>query len=182
MASYRWFDREFDFAIPAWMYPNVVERLRGTPARLEELVRPLTATLLTTRDGKRWSIQEHAGHLWDVEMLWDARLYDYGSLYDTEFTLNKSSRLHYHQTRMTHAMLFTGVDVVGGKPRRWRVENSWGHERGKDGFFTMNDSWFNEYMFEIAARKKYLPARLRAALEKRPRVLPPWDPMGALAG
>ena len=82
---------------------------------------------------------------------------------------------------MTHAMLFTGVDVVGGKVRRWRVENSWGTESGKDGFFSMNDSWFNEYMFEIAARKRYLPKPLQAALDEEPIVLPPWDPMGALA-
>jgi uncharacterized damage-inducible protein DinB len=77
MASYLWFNREFDFEIPVWMYPNVIERLRGTPARIEELVRPLTTDVLTMRDGKRWSIQEHAGHLWDVESLWDARLDDF---------------------------------------------------------------------------------------------------------
>jgi uncharacterized damage-inducible protein DinB len=82
MASYLWFDREFDFAIPVWMYPNVVERLRGTPARLEELVRPLTSDVLTTRDGKRWSIQEHAGHLWDVESLWEGRLDDFEAGHD----------------------------------------------------------------------------------------------------
>ena len=45
----------------------------------------------------------------------------------------------------------------------------------------MNDSWFDEYMFEIAARKEYLPAELQAALGPEPIVLPPWDPMGALA-
>ncbi len=45
----------------------------------------------------------------------------------------------------------------------------------------MNDSWFDEYLFEIAARKSYLPATLRAALEEDPIVLPAWDPMGSLA-
>ena len=78
-------------------------------------------------------------------------------------------------------MLFTGVDVVDGQPRRWRVENSWGDENGKKGFFVMNDSWFGEYMFEIAARKSYLPPELQEALEMEPIVLPPWDPMGSLA-
>ena len=58
---------------------------------------------------------------------------------------------------MTHAMLFTGVDVKAGRPRRWRVENSWGDKGGKKGFTVMNDSWFDEHMFEIAARRKYLP-------------------------
>ena len=113
--------------------------------------------------------------------IWDAELFDYKNLYDTPFDLTKSDRLLYHQTVMTHAMLFTGVDVVDGKPRRWRVENSWGDENGKKGFFVMNDSWFGEYMFEIAARKSYLPPELQEALELEPIVLPPWDPMGSLA-
>ena len=113
--------------------------------------------------------------------IWDAELFDYENLYDTPFDLTKSDRLLYHQTVMTHAMLFTGVDVVDGQPRRWRVENSWGDENGKKGFFVMNDSWFGEYMFEIAARKRYLPPELQEALELEPIVLPPWDPMGSLA-
>ena len=82
---------------------------------------------------------------------------------------------------MTHAMLFTGVDVLDGATRRWRVENSWGTDRGKDGFYTMNDSWFGQYVFEIAARKSALPADLQGALDAEPIVLPAWDPMGALA-
>jgi bleomycin hydrolase len=114
--------------------------------------------------------------------IWDARLFELDSLYDTAFTLNKSDRLIYHQTLMTHAMLFTGVDVVNGRARRWRVENSWGEENtGRKGFFVMNDSWFDEYMFEIAARRSALPAELARALDEEPIVLPPWDPMGALA-
>ncbi len=68
---------------------------------------------------------------------------------------------------MTHAMLFTGVDVVDGKPRRWRVENSWDDKVGEKGFFLMNDSWFAEYMFEIAAPKSYLPEELQRALDTR---------------
>ena len=96
--------------------------------------------------------------------LWDKRLFDYEAVYDTAFTLDKASRLVYHQTSMTHAMLFTGVDVVNRRPRRWRVENSWGEEKcGRKGFFVMNDSWFDEYMFEIAARKSALPKPLQQA-------------------
>ena len=113
--------------------------------------------------------------------VWDAGLYDLPSVYDTAFDLDKAARLAYHETAMTHAMLFTGVDVLDGATRRWRVENSWGADRGKDGFYTMNDSWFGQYVFEIAARKSALPAELRRALETEPIVLPAWDPMGALA-
>jgi bleomycin hydrolase len=112
---------------------------------------------------------------------WDAELYDLPSVYNAAFGLDKAARLAYHETAMTHAMLFTGVDVLDGATRRWRVENSWGADRGKDGFYTMNDSWFGEYVFEIAARKSSLPADLQRALEAEPIVLPAWDPMGALA-
>ena len=82
---------------------------------------------------------------------------------------------------MTHAMLFTGVDAADGKPRKLRVENSYGDKVGDKGFFMMNDSWFDEYMFEIAAPKSYLSSQRQAELDIAPTVLPPWDPMGALA-
>jgi bleomycin hydrolase len=114
--------------------------------------------------------------------LMDRDLYDLSAVYDTSFEMDKAARLEYGETRMTHAMLFTGVDVVEGATRRWRVENSWGTDPGQKGFFTMNDSWFDEYTFEIAARREYLPPQLQGALELEPIVLPPWDPMGALAG
>jgi bleomycin hydrolase len=113
--------------------------------------------------------------------VWDADLYDLPSVYDTAFTLDKADRLVFHETQMTHAMLFTGVDLVDDVPRRWRVENSWGSDKGNDGFYTMNDSWFDEYVFEIAARRDALPEALRAALDTEPIVLPAWDPMGSLA-
>ena len=46
--------------------------------------------------------------------VWDANLYDLPSVYDADFTLDKADRLVYHETQMTHAMLFTGVDVLDG--------------------------------------------------------------------
>lgn len=113
--------------------------------------------------------------------LWSADLFDFGGVYGTEFTLDKENRVRYGESLMTHAMLFTGVDVVDGRPRRWRVENSWGDANGDKGFYTMDDSWFDEYVFEVAVDARRLPAHLAAALATQPIVLPPWDPMGALA-
>jgi len=113
--------------------------------------------------------------------IWDAKLYDLAGVYDTTFELDKAARLTYHETEMTHAMLFTGVDVIDGAPRRWRVENSWGDDSGAEGFYTMNDSWFDEYVFEIACRRDLLPLDLQGALDQPPITLPAWDPMGALA-
>lgn len=113
--------------------------------------------------------------------LWHAGLFDFGGVYGCEFTLDKESRVRYGESAMTHAMLLTGVDVVDGRPRSWRVENSWGDDRGDSGFYTMSDSWFSEYVFEVVVGRSRLSAELRAALDADPRVLPAWDPMGALA-
>ncbi|HEY7042387.1 MAG TPA: C1 family peptidase, partial [Nocardioidaceae bacterium] len=120
---------------------------------------------------------------------WDEALYDYEGVYsfeNGELSLDKADRLLHHDTMMTHAMLFTGVDVVAGAdgadaPRRWRVENSWGGDKADKGFWTMNDSWFGEHVFEVAVRRSALSAELQAALDQEPVILPAWDPMGALA-
>lgn len=114
--------------------------------------------------------------------LWDAELFDYQGVYQTTFDHDKADRLIYHETLMTHAMLFTGVDVADDDtPRRWRVENSWGEEGGRKGFYVMNDSWFDQYMFEVAIHRDHLSDELRKAVDLAPVVLPPWDPMGSLA-
>tara|TARA_A100001388_G_scaffold115123_1_gene84868 strand:+ start:42321 stop:43610 length:1290 start_codon:yes stop_codon:yes gene_type:complete len=113
--------------------------------------------------------------------LWDANLFETNELYGVDYGMSKADRLRYGQTMMTHAMLFTGVDVVDGKPRRWRVENSWGDDSGEKGFYTMNDSWYDEHMFEIATARKYLSEKMLDGLETEPTVLDAWDPMGSLA-
>lgn len=84
---------------------------------------------------------------------------------------------------MTHAMMFTGVSMnpSDNTPARWRVENSWGDANAKKGFYTMNDNWFAEYMFEIAAPMSYLSEEMKEALKQEPVCLPAWDPMGSLA-
>ena len=112
---------------------------------------------------------------------WDAHILDYDSVYDVDMQLSKADAMELGEAAMTHAMLFTGIDVVDGGIRRYRVENSWGDDRSDKGFDTMNDSWFSEHVFELAVRKSDLPAELLAALTGEPIVLPLWDPMGSLA-
>jgi uncharacterized damage-inducible protein DinB len=73
----KWVDRQFTFDLPESLFPVVVERLRGTPARIEDKVRGLSPALLTQRDGDAWSIQEHIGHLLDLDELHDGRLDDF---------------------------------------------------------------------------------------------------------
>lgn len=72
-----WIQRQFSFGLPLGMYPNVLERVRGTPARLEDLTRGLSPEMLTRRDGDKWSIQEQVGHLLDLEGLGMDRLDDF---------------------------------------------------------------------------------------------------------
>lgn len=120
-------------------------------------------------------------HMSGEEGIWDTGLFDYEAIYDTEFTLDKTQRLHLQETAMTHAMLFTGVDVREGEAVRWRVENSWGDDRAQSGYYTMTADWFREFVFEISARRSALPAELLAGLDTEPIVLPAWDPMGSLA-
>lgn len=113
--------------------------------------------------------------------LMDANLYDYDVLWDIPFKSTKEERMNYGHSMMTHAMLFTGVDLHNNKPIKWKVENSWGDSFGNKGYMMMTDDWFNEYMFEIAVDKKYVSAKALNALKQDPIELPPWDPMGALA-
>jgi hypothetical protein len=72
-----WFERPFTFDLPVWMYPNIVERLRGTPARIADRLDSLPKEILTRRVDDKWSIQEHVGHLLDLGALDLARLEDY---------------------------------------------------------------------------------------------------------
>ena len=103
-------------------------------------------------------------------------------LLDTRFTMTKAERLDYGQSLMTHAMVFQGVNLdENGKPNRWRVENSWGKEPGKDGYYLMTDRWFDEYMYQVVVNKKYLTPEQLAAYNAEPIALEPWDPMGSLA-
>ncbi len=112
----------------------------------------------------------------------DTDLYDYETLFDTKFKMNKGTRLEYGDSLMTHAMLFTGVDINKSQPTKWRVENSWGKKGGGDqGYYLMSDSWFNEYNYEVVIDKKFLPKKILNLFNKDPVQLDPWDPMGALA-
>ena len=122
------------------------------------------------------------GKMFNRELgIMDMNLYDYEKLFDTKFKMNKASRLEYGDSAMTHAMLFTGVDLKRNTPRKWRVENSWGDKNGDKGYYLMSDSWFDEYNYEVVVDKKYLSNKTLEIFNREPHNLEPWDPMGALA-
>lgn len=112
----------------------------------------------------------------------DLNNYNKEELFGTKFTMTKGERVEYGQSLMTHAMVFMGVNLdEDGKPNRWKVENSWGKESGKDGYYMMTDEWFDEYMYQVVVNKKYVPEEVLKEYESEPIMLEPWDPMGSLA-
>lgn len=112
----------------------------------------------------------------------DMDIYDFKDFLQVDFPMNKAQRLDYGQSLMTHAMVFQGVNLdKDGTPTRWRVENSWGDDKGKKGYFIMSDQWFSEYMYQVVVNKKYLTKEQLDILDTEPIELNPWDPMGSLA-
>ena len=80
---------------------------------------------------------------------------------------------------MTHAMVLTGVDLDGeGTPMKWRVENSWGSDAGKGGYFLMTDRWFDEYVYQVVVGFEDAPKELVEVFKAGKSVLlKAWDPM-----
>src|SRR5262245_1903969 len=115
-----WFERHFKFDLPVAAAPGILERLRGTPARLRHRLGTLPASILTTQVGSHWSIQEHVGHLGDVEPLWMARVEDLAAGRKTLQPADLENRRTYeahHNNRpledLIAAFESSRVDLVG---------------------------------------------------------------------
>lgn len=112
----------------------------------------------------------------------DLDIYNLEPLFGEAPAMTKAERLMYGESQMTHAMVFTGVNLdASGKPNKWRVENSWSADPGDKGYFQMTDAWFDEFTYEVVVDKELLPEKLQKALQGAPVELDPWDPMGSLA-
>ena len=103
--------------------------------------------------------------------------------FPVEGCMSRAERLDYGESLMTHAMVLEGVNLdAEGKPTLWKVENSWGDERGKDGFDSITDAWFDQYVYQVVVDKRFLAEDERKTFEtEEAHVLAPWDPMGSLA-
>jgi len=103
-----WFERKFDFSFPVEQYPMLCMRLRGTPARLEELLRGVPRDVLLQKSDDKWSAQEHAGHLLDLEPLWLARVEDFlgdGNTLTVADLSNRKTHEADHNTRESTGIL-----------------------------------------------------------------------------
>ncbi len=88
-------------------------------------------------------------------------------LFSLENHMDKASRMDYRSSFCNHAMTFTGVNLdEEGKSNRWKVENSWGKENGKDGYFVMSDKWFDEYVYQVFVKKEYVNPEIVDAYQK----------------
>ncbi|XP_015371568.1 PREDICTED: bleomycin hydrolase [Diuraphis noxia] len=113
----------------------------------------------------------------------DLKIHDYQLVFGTDVSIpmTKAQRMLYGESAMTHAMVLTGVNVDNGNATKWRVENSWGEERGDKGYLMMTTDWFKEYVFEVVVDKSLLSEEVLSVFQQEPQVLPIWDPMGTLA-
>ncbi len=112
----------------------------------------------------------------------DNEIFNYELTMDYYPNWDKTKRLDYYESQLTHAMVFTGVNLdENGKAINWMVENSWGDKVGNKGIYSMSDEWFDTFMYQIMVDKKYLPKEYQEMLKGELVELKPWDPMGSLA-
>ena len=112
--------------------------------------------------------------------IWDDQMFNASLLTGLDLAISKEDALDYGFSAMNHAMVITGVNLEDGKPTRWKIENSWGDEKGKKGYYICSDTWFDEYVYQAAVEKEYLGG-LAPLADQKPVELDPWDPMGTLA-
>ena len=108
MKQIKWFDRKFKFSSEQNIFPSIIERLEGTPLRLENKIHQMSKQRLTTKLEGKWSIQENIGHLNDLEPLWQGRLEDIlnGSEYLREADLeNRKTDVANHNAKEVEKLL-----------------------------------------------------------------------------
>ena len=153
-----------------------VTHLNVTMDRMKELI------LKQLRDDRIvWFGSDVGFYRENDEGVWDDTRFDLKTPYGLDLKMNKGESLDYHASQMNHAMCITGVSFKEGIPSKWKIENSWGKDRAKDGYYMMSASWFDQFVYQAVVDKKYLNKEELKALEGEAVVLKPWDPMGSLA-
>lgn len=135
--------------------------------------------IASLKDGRKMYSSYDVGKFLDRKRGYcDINNFDYGSLFGTDFGMDKAQRIMTYDSGSTHAMTLTAVDLdADGKPVMWKVENSWGPDYGQKGCLIMTNEWFNEYMFRLVVDKKYVPAEMLKQYEQKPVMVMPEDPL-----
>ena len=176
-------DKEYNKVYSVNFLGNVVE---GNPIKylnveIDDMKKATISSL--KNDEPVWFGCDVSKHFHRELGVMDIDLFNYDLFYDLKFGMDKAARLEYGDSQMTHAMLFTGVDIDSkNKPKKWRVENSWGNKGGDKGYHIMTDKWFDEYNYEVVVHRNHISQKFLDLLNnEKPIQLDPWDPMGALA-
>lgn len=104
-------------------------------------------------------------------------IYDYNATFDMDFNMSKADRIMFHDMSPNHAMVLTGLDTIAtGEPFKWKVENSWGSDRGDKGYWTMYDNWFDEYVLLVIVDRSLLEPEDRELFAQKPKVIADWEP------
>ena len=153
-----------------------VTHLNVTMDRMKELI------LSQLKDNRIVWFGSDVGFYGDRELgIWDDQRFDLDTPFGLNLKMNKGESLDYRASQMNHAMCITGVSFKDDEPRKWKIENSWGKDRAKDGYYIMSNTWFDQFVYQAVVDKKYLNKEELQALKEKPIVLKPWDPMGSLA-
>lgn len=150
-----------------FVYPDNGDIIEGIPTCYVsvpmETMKETSIAML--KDGMPvWFTCDVTERYWRAGGILDTEVYNYDELLDIKLDMTKEERFLYNQARMSHAMVFKGVDLdENGKPLNWRVENTWGSEPGKKGMFSMTDKWFETYTYQVIVHRKYVSDEIAAA-------------------
>ena len=156
---------------------KIVKHLNLPMERLKEVI------IAQLKDGKIvWFGSDVSSYGDRMRGVWDDKEFDFKSLLDLDIKMEKGESLDFRSSAMNHAMCITGVAFnEKGVPTKWKIENSWGNDRGREGYFMMSDTWFDQFTYQAVVDKKYLTKEELEAYNAEPIELKPWDPMGSLA-
>ena len=105
---------------------------------------------------------------------------DREGLFGVGLDMTRTEMLDARETCFTHAMTFQGVELgEGGRPRAWRVENSWGKDACKDGYLVMSADWYRLYGGDVVVERRFVPADVLKLWDEAP--LERTEPWGVLA-
>lgn len=156
---------------------KIVKHLNLPMERLKEII------VAQLKDGKIvWFGSDVSSYGDRMRGVWNDKEFDFKSLLDLDIKMEKGESLDFRSSAMNHAMCITGVAFnEKGVPTKWKIENSWGNDRGREGYFMMSDTWFDQFTYQAVVDKKYLTKEELEAYNADPVELKPWDPMGSLA-
>ena len=155
---------------------HIVKHLNLPMTRIKDLI------IETLKNGELVWFGSDVAYYRDREKgVWDDQSFDYQTAFKMNYTMNKGDALTYRASAMNHAMVITGVNLVDGKPTKWKIQNSWGTANGEAGYYIMSDTWFDQFVYQAVIDRKYLSQEELASYDAEPIILKPWDPMGSLA-